>query len=83
MGHNALRAYLLEAAEAQEQVEATIERHWVAGSTVFAVWHASYVRRRDRARVRLAGSMTMEVAADGRVARFREWWHRREASGTG
>jgi hypothetical protein len=28
--------------------------------------------------VRLAGFMTMEVVEDGRIARFREWWHRRE-----
>ncbi len=47
-GHNAVRAYLLEAAGQQEQVEFTVERHWVAGSTVLAAWHASYVRRSDR-----------------------------------
>jgi ketosteroid isomerase-like protein len=83
VGHNALRAYLLEAAEAQQQVEFTIERHWVSGPTVLAAWHASYVRRTSRARVRLAGFMTMEVAADGRIARFREWWHRRETPTAG
>lgn len=79
VGHNAIRAYLLAAAEAQEQVEFTIERHWASGSTALAAWHASYVRRSDRSRVRLAGFMTLETAEDGRVARFREWWHRREA----
>jgi ketosteroid isomerase-like protein len=81
-GRNALRAYLLDAAERQEQVEVTIERHWVVGSTVLAAWHAGYIRRSDRARVRLAGFMTMELADDGRIARFREWWHRRETSAT-
>ena len=45
VGHNAIRAYLLEAAEAEDQVEFTIERHWVAGATVLAAWHASFVRR--------------------------------------
>jgi ketosteroid isomerase-like protein len=83
VGHNAVRAYLLEAAGQQEQVEFTVERHWVAGPTVLAAWHASYVRRSDHARVRLAGFMTLEIADDGRIARFREWWHRREASATG
>lgn len=78
VGHNAIRRYLLEAAESQDQVEVTIERHWVVGSTVLAVWHASFIRRATRARVRLAGFMTLEVAGDGRVDRFREWWHRRE-----
>jgi ketosteroid isomerase-like protein len=78
VGDLALRAYLVEAAETQEQVEVTIERHWVVGQTVLAAWHASFVRRPGRARVRLAGFMTMEVVEDGRIARFREWWHRRE-----
>jgi ketosteroid isomerase-like protein len=77
VGRNALRAYLLEAAERQQDVEFTIERHWVVAPTVLAAWHASYVGRDDNARVRLAGFMTMEIADDGRIARFREWWHRR------
>ncbi len=77
VGHNALRAYWLEAAKVQAQVEVTIERHWVSGSTILAVWHAGYVRRTNGARVRLAGFMTCEIQ-DGRCARFREWWHHRE-----
>ena len=83
VGHNAVRAYLLEASERQQDVEFTVERHWVVVPTILAVWHASYVRRTDLARVRLAGFMTMEIAADGRIARFREWWHRRESTATG
>jgi ketosteroid isomerase-like protein len=82
VGHNAVRAYLLKAAERQEQVEFTVERHWVAGSIVLAVWHASFVHRGDAARVRLAGFMTLEIADDGRIARLREWWHRRESTVT-
>ena len=83
VGHNAVRAYLLEASERQQDVEFTVERHWVVVPTVLAAWHASYIRRSDLARVRLAGFMTMEIADDGRIARFREWWHRRESSATG
>jgi ketosteroid isomerase-like protein len=83
VGHNAVRAYLLEGSERQQDVEFTVERHWVVDPTVLAVWHASYVRRSDGARVRLAGFLTMEVADDGRIARFREWWHRRESGATG
>ena len=82
-GHNALRAYLLEAAATQEQVEMTVERHWVVGPTVLAAWHASFIRRTGRARVRLAGFMTLEIGPDGRITRFREWWHRRESPATG
>lgn len=81
VGHNAVRAYLLQAAEAQEQVEVTIERHWVVGPTVLAAWHASFVRRPTRERVRLAGFMTLEIDASARTTRFREWWHRRESAG--
>jgi ketosteroid isomerase-like protein len=82
-GHTALRAYLGEAAAAQEQVEMTVERHWVVGPTILAAWHASFIRRTGRARVRLAGFMTLEVGPDGRIIRFREWWHRRETPATG
>jgi ketosteroid isomerase-like protein len=82
VGSNALRAYLLQLADTQDQVEMTIERHWVVNETVLAVWHASYVQRAS-ARVRLAGFMTMEIANDGRISRFREWWHRRETPPAG
>ncbi len=78
IGHNAVRAYLLQASDRQEQLDVTIERHWVAPPTILAAWHASYVLRTSRSRVQLAGFMTLEVAADGRIARLREWTHRRE-----
>jgi hypothetical protein len=45
----------------------------VSGETVLAAWHASYVERADGARIRLAGFMTWEMAADGRIGRLREW----------
>jgi len=77
-GRDALRAYLLEASERQSQLDVTFERHWVVPPTVLAVWHASYVHRLTGARVHLAGFMTFELADDLRVARFREWYHRRE-----
>ncbi len=83
VGSNALRAYLLEAAEAQDQVEMTVERHWAVGETVLAAWHASYVQRSTRAHVRLAGFMTLDIVDDGKISRFREWWHRRETRATG
>ncbi len=83
VGRNAIRAYLLDAAGRKEQLEFTVERHWVIERTVFAAWHASYVQRSDRARIRLAGFLTMEIADDGLIARFREWVHRREARPAG
>jgi ketosteroid isomerase-like protein len=74
VGHNALRAYLLEAATSQRDVEFTVERHWVSGATVLAAWHATFVGRASGRLVRIAGFLTAEVAPDGRVSRFREWW---------
>jgi ketosteroid isomerase-like protein len=73
VGHNALRAYLLDAATSQRDVAFTVERHWVAGDTVLAAWHAMFTRRATGRVVRVAGFMTAEVGADGRIARFREW----------
>jgi len=73
VGHNALRAYLLEAAASERDVEFTVERHWVSGTTVLAAWHATFMRRAGGQVVRLAGFLTAEVAPDGRVQRFREW----------
>jgi ketosteroid isomerase-like protein len=73
VGQNALRAYLLDAAIAQRDVEFTVERHWVSGNTLLAAWHASFIRRESERVVRMAGFMVAEVDADGRIARFREW----------
>ena len=41
VGHNALRSFLLEAANRQRDVDFTVERHWVSGSTVLAALHAA------------------------------------------
>ena len=77
VGHNALRADLLRLMQAQEQVEFTVERHWVLAPTVFAAWHVSYVSRADRGRVHVGGFLVLELATDGRIAHLREWWSRR------
>lgn len=82
VGKNAVRAYLLDASERQEQVEFTVERHWVVEPTILVAWHAGYVQRSDRARVQLAGFMTLEMS-DGRIARLREWYHRRATPAAG
>jgi ketosteroid isomerase-like protein len=73
VGHNALRAYLLEAADTERHVDLAIERHWVSGSTVLAAWHASWNRRADDAKVRQAGFLSAEVGEDGRIGRLRCW----------
>ncbi len=74
VGHNALRACLNESATAQRDVDFTVERHWVSGSTVLAAWHASWIRRAEGDRTRSAGFLTAEIAPDGRIVRFHEWW---------
>ena len=73
VGHNALRAYLLEAAASETDVEFTVERHWASGDTVLAAWHAGFVRKPSGQHVRLAGFLTAEMTSDGRASRFREW----------
>jgi ketosteroid isomerase-like protein len=77
-GHNALRAYLLEAAETERYFDLAIERHWVSGDTVLAVWHASWSRPADEAKVRQAGFLSAEVGEDGRILRLRHWTVTRE-----
>ena len=72
VGHNAVRAILLEASGRQREVEFTIERHWVAGSTVLAAWHASWIGRTDGSVTRIAGFLSADVASDGRIDRFHE-----------
>ena len=76
VGHNAVRAYLLKAAELQDEVSFTVERHWVVDPTILLAWHAGYIERSDRAQIRLVGFMTLEMR-DGKIARLREWYHRR------
>ena len=73
VGSNALRAYLLDAAESQRDVEFTVEQHWVSGTTVLAAWHATFTRISTGRLVRMAGFLTAEIASDGRASRFREW----------
>ena len=78
VGHNALRAYLLEAADAERYYDLAIERHWVSGETVLAAWHASWNRVGDDAKVRQAGFLSAEVGEDGRIGRLRLWTVARE-----
>ncbi len=78
VGHNALRAYLLEAADAERYYDLAIERHWVHGETVLAAWHASWNRVGDDAKVRQAGFLSAEMGEDGRIGRLRLWTVTRE-----
>jgi hypothetical protein len=71
-GTNAIRAYLLQRADEEADVDLTIERHWVSGSTILAAWHVSFVRRPDRGHVREAGFLTAETRS-GRCTRLRMW----------
>jgi ketosteroid isomerase-like protein len=77
VGHNALRAYLNEAAEAETNYEMTIERHWVAGDTLLAAWHASWASEGSGARAHVAGVLAAETR-DGAIVRLRQWWNARE-----
>lgn len=82
IGHNAIRAYWLESAATQDQVEFTIERHLVSGDTIVAIWHLSYVLREDGARRRASGVLVLDTDR-GVIVRLREWWHERRADTVG
>ena len=60
-------------AATQVHVEFDAERVWASGSTVLASWHAAYTRRATAERVRARGFMTLEVGANRRVFRVRQW----------
>ena len=77
-GHNALRAYLNHAAEAERSFDLAMERLWVAGDAVLAAWHASWNRRSDETKVRQAGFLTAEIGEDGRIVRLKHWTVTRE-----
>jgi ketosteroid isomerase-like protein len=77
-GHNDLRAYLLEAADAERYYDLAMERHWVSGDTVLAAWHASWNRTADEAKIRQAGFLSAEVGEDGRIVRLKQWTVTRE-----
>lgn len=74
-GHLALRAWLLDASRTQDQVEFTVERHWVVPPTILAAWHASWIEVATRDHVRRAGFLVAEVVPDGRIDRVRMWWN--------
>ena len=74
-GTNAIRAYFLERADEEADLDLTIERHWVSGATILAAWHASYLRRPGGSRVREAGVLTAEIASS-RCRRMRLWTER-------
>ncbi len=80
VGHLELRRRLFEASTIEEQVELTIERHWVVPPTILAAWHGGYVDRRTRARVRFIGFLTLEIDDDGRIRKARYWYGRRETT---
>ena len=82
VGHNAIRAYWLESAATQDQVEFTIERHLVSGDTIVAIWHLGYVLREDGGRRRASGVLVLDTT-NGAIERLREWSHERWADTAG
>jgi len=73
LGQNAVRALWNELAASQVSVEFDAERIWLVESTVLASWHGAYTRLTTAERVRVRGFMTLELDADRRVVRFRQW----------
>ena len=72
-GVNAIRVYWNEFCASSANVEFDAERTWAAGSTVLASWHGAYTRRSTSERVRVRGFLTMELAEDRLIQRYRQW----------
>jgi len=72
-GALAIRAHWNAVASAQAHVDFDVERVWVVGRTVLSSWHGAYTERDSADRVRVRGFSTMEIDADGRIERLREW----------
>jgi hypothetical protein len=77
-GHNDLRAYLNEAAEAERWFDLQVERHWAAGDAALAAWHGSWTRKSDETKVRQSGFLVAEAGDDGLITRLRQWTVTRE-----
>lgn len=78
VGHEAVRAYCLEAAGTQKNVRFSYEPLAVTGDTGIARWHASFVRVPSGVEVELDGVFVLRFQEDGRCRELREWWHRTE-----
>ena len=76
-GSNGIRAAWNEFAATTAHVEFDAERIWVVERTILASWHAAYTRRTNAERVRVRGFLTAEVDGEGKITRWREWWHMR------
>lgn len=76
-GREAIRAYWQGAANTQRDVHFSW-RPLLSADALHAVeWEAQFTRTASGRRVELRGVMLLELR-DGRIARFREFWHRRE-----
>ncbi|MCY7416995.1 MAG: nuclear transport factor 2 family protein [Chloroflexi bacterium] len=73
VGDVAIREYWNQAAATLGNVEFDAERVWVNGHTVIGTWHGAVTRRATAERVRLRGTMTLELDDTGAVTRWREW----------
>jgi hypothetical protein len=73
VGEVAIRARWNDIVARETHVEFDAERIWVSGATLLASWHGAYTERSTADRIRLRGFMTVEVDAQRRIERVREW----------
>jgi ketosteroid isomerase-like protein len=76
-GREAIRAYWQGAADTQREVCFAWRPLLSAGALHLVEWDAAFTRTASGRRVELRGVMLLELRG-GRIARFREFWHRRE-----
>ena len=78
-GTDAIRRYWAEATGGQRDIRFEWQPVVETRSAGVVTWQASFKRTRTGKRVSLRGVMLLELRGE-RIARFREFWHRREPS---
>lgn len=77
LGKEAIRQYWLTATSPQRDIHFELGDVHTCAEHVYAEWRCRYVRARSGRACELRGILILELR-DGRIARLREYWHRRE-----
>ena len=76
-GHAAIREYWLRVTENQKDIRFRWRPVHSAGSDHAIEWEAEFTRTTPQQKVELRGMMFLTLAGE-RIARLREYWHKRE-----
>lgn len=79
-GREAIRRYWGQATASHREVRFRWKRLGSAGNLNFVEWDCEFLRADGGRKLELRGVMLIELRG-GRIANFREFWHRRETAG--